>query len=306
MMKKKNGFIAISVIYSFFLCFVLLMMGLLANYSHARLILRKTNLPLVFEQDNRLLTKIKENLPGDAINDFTLPAGNNTSGLYETSVDDKTSYYFRGNVENNYVKLSDTSSFVWRIVRINEDNTIRLILNSSISSGSYNHNEGGEIMAAYDSSTIKEILDNWYNNNLGSFNRIIKSNGNFCNNMNLNSLTGNFAGYENISMGVPSLACSSPFASKIGLLNAEEANFAGLALEGSASNNYLSFSSSYWTMTPSSNDGTVKVFVVSTNNRLEESSLTATNAIRPVINLIQNVKIISGSGTSSDPYIIDS
>ena len=50
-----------------------------------------------------------------------------TKGLYYTNTnteDNKTTYYFRGAVENNYVSFA---GFYWRIIRINEDGTVRLI-----------------------------------------------------------------------------------------------------------------------------------------------------------------------------------
>ena len=45
-------------------------------------------------------------------------------GIYAAQDDYGTSYYFRGAVENNYVKFA---GFYWRIIRINGDGTIRLI-----------------------------------------------------------------------------------------------------------------------------------------------------------------------------------
>ena len=50
-MKKKNGFIAISIIYSFFLCFTMLMGGMLANYAHTKLIVNKINAPLTLNKE---------------------------------------------------------------------------------------------------------------------------------------------------------------------------------------------------------------------------------------------------------------
>lgn len=47
-----------------------------------------------------------------------------TNGIYSAEDDLGTSYYFRGNVENNYVKFA---GFYWRIIRINGDGTIRMI-----------------------------------------------------------------------------------------------------------------------------------------------------------------------------------
>ena len=58
--------------------------------------------------------------------------GSNGLGLYYTSTnteDNKVTYYFRGAVENNYVSFA---GFTWRIVRINEDGSVRLIKQDTI------------------------------------------------------------------------------------------------------------------------------------------------------------------------------
>ncbi len=70
-----------------------------------------------------------------AMPDFSIgfPTRNTTSadkiklsGLYQLYDDDGDTYYFRGNVTNNYVNFA---GHTWRIVRINGDGTVRLILN---------------------------------------------------------------------------------------------------------------------------------------------------------------------------------
>ena len=50
--------------------------------------------------------------------------GDGTNGIYKSEDDFGTSYYFRGAVDNNYVKFAN---FYWRIIRINGDGTIRMI-----------------------------------------------------------------------------------------------------------------------------------------------------------------------------------
>ena len=50
--------------------------------------------------------------------------GDGTKGIYKAEDDFGTSYYFRGAVENNYVKFAN---FYWRIIRINGDGSIRMI-----------------------------------------------------------------------------------------------------------------------------------------------------------------------------------
>lgn len=46
-----------------------------------------------------------------------------------------TSYYYRGNVQNNYVSFAGKT---WRIVRINGDGTLRVIMNDTIGSSEFN------------------------------------------------------------------------------------------------------------------------------------------------------------------------
>ena len=54
-------------------------------------------------------------------------------GLYPALDDYGTSYYFRGAQSYNYVNFA---GFIWRIVRINGDGSIRLILNDGLRNGS--------------------------------------------------------------------------------------------------------------------------------------------------------------------------
>ena len=104
-----------------------------------------------------------------------------------------TSYYYRGNVTNNYVEFA---GFYWRIVRINGDGSIRLIYDGTSAHANEESNEDRQIgMSQFnsiitdnayvgymlgdadadnytsshnnkDSSTIKKYIDAWYENNL--------------------------------------------------------------------------------------------------------------------------------------------
>ena len=117
-----------------------------------------------------------------------------TNGYLCSAPDDYgTSYYYRGNVTNNYVKFGD---YYWRIIRINGDGSIRIIYDgtsahangeasedrqtaTSVYNSSYNDNAyvgymyGTPGSTTYDAthantndSTIKTYLDNWYKINI--------------------------------------------------------------------------------------------------------------------------------------------
>ena len=119
------------------------------------------------------------------------------------------SYYYRGNVTNNYVKFADK---YWRIVRINGDGTVRVIydgtsahangensadrqIGTSAFNSSYNDNAYVGYMygqtgastyavahANTNDSTIKAYIDNWYKTNIvGTTNEQYLADNIFCN-----------------------------------------------------------------------------------------------------------------------------
>ena len=117
-------------------------------------------------------------------------AENGTNGIYAAEDDLGTSYYFRGNVTNNYVNFAGK---LWRIIRINGDGTIRMIydspsegqrdptllVNSSDFTSSRDDNAyvgymyGTAGSSTYESthsnstnSPIKNAVDQWYDTNI--------------------------------------------------------------------------------------------------------------------------------------------
>ncbi len=77
------------------------------------------------------------------------------SGVFIAQDNDGTSYYFRGSSSNNYVKFAD---YTWRILRINGDGSIRLILkekDSNLSNTAFNSTYSGYkyVGYTYDNST---------------------------------------------------------------------------------------------------------------------------------------------------------
>ena len=99
---------------------------------------------------------------------------NEPSGLYvstETNTTEPT-YYFRGNVTNNNIKFAGLD---WKIVRINEDGSVRLSLANSAGSTKMQHNSNGinYTYFTYDEYNIyrytavaKPAIDTWYTNNI--------------------------------------------------------------------------------------------------------------------------------------------
>ena len=97
----------------------------------------------------------------------TVDKNNNTNKIYKSTStnSDLPTYYFRGEVNNNYVSFANKT---WRIIRINEDGTVRIILNSSAASSRYNDIYSNNykdmyisyVNASYLAHNKKTILDN--------------------------------------------------------------------------------------------------------------------------------------------------
>ena len=181
------------------------------------------------------------------------------------------------------------------------------------------------------SSTIKEIVDEWYQKNLTNYAEYIDLNSNFCGDRTayLNSSgteLGGGMGQRKTYYGAyirlvtnknPSFKCSNnadlyttEFADygnrslkyPIGLITADEVIYAGEYVSFDIENDlfYLN-GDSFWTMTPSQ---TEFVFYYSGGVFYHDFGLANANAgVRLVINLRSDLEI-TGAGTVSDPYKI--
>ena len=113
--------------------------------------------------------------------DFSTTVTETTKGtIYYTVTSKGRTYYFAGNPTDNWVRFA---GFYWRIIRINEDGSIRLIYNgtgtttteestqikTSAFNSSYNSNmyvgymyQSNQVHGLTIDSTIKGVLDDWY------------------------------------------------------------------------------------------------------------------------------------------------
>ena len=138
------------------------------------------------------------------------------------------SYYYRGNVTNNYVLFADK---YWRIVRINGDGTVRVIYDGTsvhangessedrqIGTSTFNSSDNDNAYVGYmygvtgastyaethantNDSTIKTYIDNWYKTNiLGTANEQYLADNVFCNDRSISSYKPNSI-YNNLGYG---------------------------------------------------------------------------------------------------------
>ena len=283
---------------------------------------------------------------GDVILATSKPQGQTTDWTNEGK---GITYYYTGKPDN-WVYFA---GFYWRIIRINGDGSIRMIyqgtsanetgtgtqIQTSAFNSSYNHNKYvgymyGSSSSDYNSthtntnpSTIKGILDTWYNNNIvkNGFNDYVDGNAGFCGDRRVSSGTGggtsstDYQPYTRISNSSPSLSCNTndiytttnsstgnkALTYPIGLISADEAMLAGIPNWNSSgnTNNYLYTGQNYWTMSPSNyNNGYAYVFCVFSGGDLLNGHVVWTvYGVRPVINL-KSAIAITGSGSKTDPF----
>ena len=287
-----------------------------------------------------------------------------TVGIYEAEDDIGTSYYFRGDVENNYVYFA---GFYWRIIRINGDGSVRMIyagtiardngyngsdinamnIGSSTFNTSYTDNAyvgfmyGTTGSSSYDlthtntnDSTIKGVLDTWYNSNIkNTRNEQYVVDAIYCNDKEVS--TSNSLGYTGSGTAkekttykaferlydnkTPTLKCSQTndrftvndsinavagngtLTNPIGLITADEMYYAGDIYNANNSKYYLYAGSDYWTMTPSHYQVGAYLFVVNDPLKTADTSRTM---VRPVIS-ISGIALNAGTGAKTDPFKID-
>ncbi len=159
--------------------------------------------------------------------DFSTVITNTTTGviyksLNETQYDnDGEVYYFAGNPTDNWVSFA---GFYWRIIRINGNGSIRLIYSGNRESGPVTTGEDTQIGTSafnelYDDnayvgymygtpgsdtyeethanindSTIKEVVDKWFSNNLFNYINYIDGNAGFCGDREITSVENSIYG----------------------------------------------------------------------------------------------------------------
>ena len=260
----------------------------------------------------------------------TTSAAVSENGLYSAEVTngfggaDGTTYYFRGNVTNNYVNFAGKT---WRIVRINEDGTVRLILDDSIDATDYkfNSNVNNYQYMYYSNSEIKSVLNTWYDNNIGNNNNYankIASGAYFCEAAKVKEVQNYTSGSADMaiySSYIPDYSCVTDgntkglldSAYKIGLITYDEVIRAGGYNTQSNDNYYLYKDFNWWTMSSAATASSgARVWRIINNNAnsiagmMDEFFVNSSHRLRSVINLKADVTV-TGTGISTDPYVVE-
>ena len=248
-------------------------------------------------------------------------SSNNTSdasGLYKSTATNtgNPTYYFRGNVTNNYVKFAGQT---WRIVRINEDGTIRIVMQDGINDNTkyrFNSNYNNYTYMYYTNSEAKTQLESWYQTNIGSKKDLAKnvaSGAYYCEQAKAkydDSYTSGSATMTTYNKYTPDFKCIADGNNKgvvnasVGLLTYDEIVYAG-GYRGQSNNSYYLCNNTYfWTMSPAGfASGNSSVWYVYATGGIYNRNVYNVDAVRPVLNLTADT-LATGSGTSSDPFVI--
>ena len=123
----------------------------------------RTKCTLYFNKTSKTISTVLGNLEVNSYTpDFTKSACDDDSceshekGIYETTdYDGNPTYYYRGSVENNYVKFA---GFYWRIMRINSNGSMRMIYDGTVAHDNGEVSEDRQYMASKFNDSIKDNM----------------------------------------------------------------------------------------------------------------------------------------------------
>ena len=184
-----------------------------------------------------------------------------------TLIEEDGVYRFANDAKNNYVKFM---GYIWRIVKVNDDNTITIITEDNIISLAYNSDN-------FDNSQIK----NWLNEET------------FSNSLDTSYMTTTKTCLDSFD-SINNISCKKTNNFDISLLSVEDYTKAG------ATNSYLNNGEYFWT----TNNYQNKYWYISNKGKLGLADNSMTYGIRPVITLNSDTKVINGNGTVDKPYEI--
>lgn len=260
--------------------------------------------------------KYKLNLNDNILLDNRIIKTEENSQLYKTIDDYGETWYFKGEQNHNYISFAN---HIWRIVRINGDNTIRLILNDVLENKTVFNNddtndigymygntidENGIIQYNTNNSTVKELVDKFYETNLkGNFEEFL-ADALFCGeNVNLDDITvlnlkcdegivenkNRYTSKFDETNTINNINLNNDLTYPIALLSQKEILLAEHKNQEENIVSYLNdleLDDNWWVMAPTKAEYDKELYV------------------RPVINLKSNVLIKSGNGTIDNPYEI--
>ncbi len=271
--------------------------------------------------ENTLAYKIKTN--NNILKNIDIFESDDT-GLIEIN----NKYYFRGNVNNNYINYAN---MCFRIVSINNDNTIKLVLEDK-------DNTCENSIGNFEIGNGQNMTDTEFNNNM--LNSLIDFQDNYLKD-NLDYLKIENLCLENTKYSLDDIEISDIISNYnylpkrringkilyddecngiklsqinnknlyVNEFNVDDVIYIGNKLNINSDtylyNDYFeNKEKSFWTSSLSNYDnGNINEFIIN-NNVLNETNINNVSFYRPTVTLINNIILINGNGTKEFPYII--
>ena len=296
----------------------------------------------------------------------TVLTNDNTNTLYTSTEDSKTVYYFAGNATDNWVKFGKNASnqdLYWRIIRTNSEGSIRLLYHGTsttatdayIGKSAFNETYDDPMYVGYmygtsnatsidrtntNNSTIKGIIDTWYENNLKTnYTKYLSTTAVYCNDRsnpaggyNTGSTAFYYGAYTRLYTNkAPTYDCTDTndkftvdtstgngkLKYPIALMTADEVSFAG-GLYGTNAPTWYYYNSAngsstgltwWWLLSPGNWDGSYayvfRVYGSSNPGYLLNNNVNSANGVRPAVSLKSCVKTSGGDGSANSPYTIE-
>lgn len=291
-MKNKKGFISVTVIYTFFLVFLSLMLFIVTNMVVNRNLL------------NTLKKSIKDDISDTNFTRYLINHSDDEK-INLTKVTKDNSYRFTGANPNNYIKFSESDK-TYRMIGI-IDGKIKVI-DTSYKEIEYNDT----LNNSYENTTIKESLNNEYLITLNENIRNLLDESNWY----INSIVRNYSNVDELTDEEISDKKNGKYVTdKIGLpyisdyIYAYDSTDSEYGKKISKTNNWF-FQDNIWFITRVNYNNKMDmeyyeyVFYLKNDGSIDVSLVTEAKNVTPCFYLKSNIKYISGTGSLIDPYII--
>jgi len=189
---------------------------------------------------------------------------------------DETNYY-NGDTVNNFVQFS---GMLWRIVNVNPDNSVKLVLANASSNVIFGVEE------KFTDSNVYHWLNDYFYPHLKNSEKYIVKDVSWCSNNTIYSIED-----------LPTECNGETFKSRIGLLSIKDL----ILSDGNTRGSYLNTNQVYWLL------DRVNSEIINIADSTETKGFTSWSAknygaVRPVINLNTDIYITGGTGLLTDPY----
>lgn len=300
-MKNNKGFISVTVIYAFFLVFLTLMLYIVTNMTVNRNLLNNMKKTIKNElNDSNFSRYLINHYEEDNIKLIKLNSTNYTYGI------DDNSYRFTGANPNNYVKFKDSDE-LYRIIGIFNEK-VKLVKATSWKTLSFNTTLDNNYIASNIFNNLNITIDS-YLISLGNNIKYIDNENWYVGGIDEKYLSQTGKNIATMEVG-DSKNNGVVINAKIGIIYLSDYIYAGDSSDKTNygknitnTNNWL-FLNNSWFITRNTIASDIKVYSLNSAGAIISSSPTEVKNVRPAFYLKNNVRLVSGTGKSTDPYVI--